>query len=202
MPQKIFTIQDEPPTWDDDDDAGLESVSEPDPDVDDFAESLPSTRLSRDFDDEAEISGNMSPVTVSAVDLPARAAKLDLADPEDGLDRDLAPDGLDKQPDPPRITSPLTARPPKSTLPRSESEGWVKPERDLLNSLDTHEPAHHITKTAGLSQGQLGHQRSRTESDISLIAKPVTVFHQDAEEDVATPTLAQGTTQEEDTVVL
>jgi hypothetical protein len=32
LPQKIFTVQDEPPSWDDEDDAGLESVSEPDND--------------------------------------------------------------------------------------------------------------------------------------------------------------------------
>ncbi|KAK8845476.1 hypothetical protein IAR55_006189 [Kwoniella newhampshirensis] len=30
LPQKIFTVQDEPPSWDEDYDAGLESVSEPD----------------------------------------------------------------------------------------------------------------------------------------------------------------------------
>lgn len=30
MPQKIFSVQDEPPSWDEDDEAGLESVSEPD----------------------------------------------------------------------------------------------------------------------------------------------------------------------------
>ncbi|KAK4686864.1 cysteine protease ATG4, partial [Tremellales sp. Uapishka_1] len=32
LPQKIFTVADEPPTWDDDDETGLESVSEPDMD--------------------------------------------------------------------------------------------------------------------------------------------------------------------------
>jgi len=36
LSQKIFTVQDEPSTWDDEDDAGLESVSEPD--VDDPSE--------------------------------------------------------------------------------------------------------------------------------------------------------------------
>ena len=30
LPQKIFTVQDEPSSWDDDNQAGLESVSEPD----------------------------------------------------------------------------------------------------------------------------------------------------------------------------
>ncbi|KAL7418855.1 Cysteine protease atg4 [Cryptotrichosporon argae] len=34
LPQKIFTVADEPPAWDDDEDPGLESVSEPDPDGD------------------------------------------------------------------------------------------------------------------------------------------------------------------------
>ena len=51
LPQKIFTVQDEPPTWDDDTDAGLESVSEPD--LDDLRTRLDETDLAEEVERDA-----------------------------------------------------------------------------------------------------------------------------------------------------
>ena len=52
LPQKIFTVQDEPPAWDDDDEAGLESVSEPE--MEDLADGMGETALLNVDGDEAD----------------------------------------------------------------------------------------------------------------------------------------------------
>jgi hypothetical protein len=72
MPNAIFSIVDEPSSWDDTDDAGLESFSETDPDDDDLAStSIASTTLDhreeeeavKDEEDECDVS-----LTASTVD--------------------------------------------------------------------------------------------------------------------------------------
>ncbi|UOH83832.1 cysteine protease ATG4 [Cryptococcus neoformans] len=53
LPKKIFTVQDEMPSWEEDDDAGLESVSEPDFEGDEFEE--PGTAKPR-FDSSSPVN--------------------------------------------------------------------------------------------------------------------------------------------------
>ncbi|ORY23614.1 peptidase family C54-domain-containing protein [Naematelia encephala] len=69
LPQKIFTIQEEPPSWDDDDDAGLESVSEPevDLDLDESPAGSPEVQPDDDDDEENLISAN---TTLEALNIP------------------------------------------------------------------------------------------------------------------------------------
>ena len=69
LPQKIFTVQDEPPSWDDNDEAGLESVSEPD--LDDLA----AGEMSADDDMD---DGN---TTVDAIPTSYTVPRLDAVQP-------------------------------------------------------------------------------------------------------------------------
>lgn len=84
LPKKIFTVQDEMPSWEEDDDAGLESVSEPDFEEDEFEE--PGTAKPR-FDSSSPVNEDSlngpSIVSASTAATPI-AAKEDYLDGEDG----------------------------------------------------------------------------------------------------------------------
>ncbi|WWD22424.1 hypothetical protein CI109_106915 [Kwoniella shandongensis] len=99
LPQKIFTVQDEPPTWDEDDDAGLESVSEPDLSASSSSHGdVPVQRESgipppdslagyQDVEENGPVSAN---TTVAAVDIVRGTRKLELdgGEGEEGGDDD------------------------------------------------------------------------------------------------------------------
>nr|XP_018266846.1 uncharacterized protein I303_00824 [Kwoniella dejecticola CBS 10117]OBR89004.1 hypothetical protein I303_00824 [Kwoniella dejecticola CBS 10117] len=91
LPHKIFTVQDEPPSWDEDSDAGLESVSEPDePSLDDEEiggvpitsarnHSLNSASPSSSPMDEIDLSTT----TVKPVDINAQTRNMKLSNDEE-----------------------------------------------------------------------------------------------------------------------
>ena len=182
-------MQDEPPSWDDSDDAGLESVSEPDPDLDEdpdlsldpdmdeLGDHVGTTRFFPDFEEE---DGNMSPITISAREVPRRLGHMSPPSPPiqpdlhtvelgsennaetpvhdvarsagpvedeewesgsgkferlDRLDRESTPSSqpvIVEKPSEPDLTTPshvdaasTNARPPMSSLTRSETESWI-----------------------------------------------------------------------------
>nr|XP_019014629.1 uncharacterized protein I206_00713 [Kwoniella pini CBS 10737]OCF53410.1 hypothetical protein I206_00713 [Kwoniella pini CBS 10737] len=95
LPYKIFTVQDEPPSWDQDSDAGLESVSEPDePSLDD--EEIENVPITTARTTQPESSSSSSPdhsiesnvvelsrTTVKPVDIVTKTRGLKLDDDED-----------------------------------------------------------------------------------------------------------------------
>ena len=138
LPQKIFTVQDEPPSWDDDDDTGLESVSEPDmdgmndldvePDDDDeLADSFAQTKL------DSGGLGDVSAATIQPVDIAGK--KLHASEDEEGWTEELA-----STPGQARsietwegVHTRHLSRPPPVPLgtDKGETESWIRPSLEV-----------------------------------------------------------------------
>jgi cysteine protease ATG4 len=133
LPQKIFSIQDEPPIWDEDDDAGLESVSEPD--VDELSDIEPPEEEEEVVG--AELAGSNSAVAAEPVDIPhLRSLKINTSDitsakygkpaenEEADWDETIAErsDALSSQP---VLVSRGFPDMPINAIPRPNSSGWA-----------------------------------------------------------------------------
>jgi hypothetical protein len=125
LPQKIFTVQDEPPSWDDDDEAGLESVSEPD--MDDLAGDMAETVLG--VGDGGEM-GDVSSVTLRGMDIPRESSSKD-EEWEEELRSTPSQGGMEDW------MGSRTRRPPPVPLHREgragegmETESWVRPSNE------------------------------------------------------------------------
>lgn len=81
LPHKIFTVQDEPPSWGDSDDGGLESVSEPD--LSELAGSDPSMSMEAGLEPDGELD-----------DLAEDLAKTQIVGKSEAIDIPTVPNGL------------------------------------------------------------------------------------------------------------
>lgn len=120
LPQKIFTVQDEPPTWDDDDETGLESVSEPD--MDDLNDDMAETIIG---------VGDESGATLQPVDIPRKQSIEKDEEWEEELRSTPSQGGLSDW------VGSHSRRPPPVPLVREGREGegmgtesWVRPKNE------------------------------------------------------------------------
>ena len=121
LPEKIFTVHDEPPTWDENDDAGLESVSEPEIDdvIDNIAEfSMTDDATEADITLETVIIPSHSPMTQNAVDDEGWGSK-----PERSATPSNQPIVVDKSSSELRRDRPIIVE-------RMRTESWVQTGRE------------------------------------------------------------------------
>lgn len=144
LPQKIFTVQDEPPSWDDDDDTGLESVSEPDMDDLDDEAVVDENELSGDFAQTAlDDVGDVSATTIQPVDIAkkktVRARQAWRAEEQDeGTGEEEWTEELAGTPGQGRSVENWegvhSRRPPPVPLGREgrgETESWIRPSKEV-----------------------------------------------------------------------
>lgn len=120
LPQKIFTVQDEPPTWDDDDETGLESVSEPDMD-----------ELNDDMAETVIGNGDESAATLRPMDIPRKQSEDRDEEWEEELKSTPSQGALGDW------AGSHTRRPPPVPLAKegsevegTETESWVRPRKE------------------------------------------------------------------------
>ena len=116
LPQKIFTVQEEPPSWGDDDETGLESVSEPD--LDDLADDVADTHVSESEEEEFD-NADVSSMTVGPIQIPSKSAYTAPRRSEDdewdtGLDRGTP------------SSQPIFVERPSDETTRRPEEIWVQ----------------------------------------------------------------------------
>lgn len=137
MPYKIFTVQNEPPVWDDNDDAGLESVSEPDMSDDDRGTtgSSPITNRHEDEEEEEMLRDEFTTTTKNAIEIEtdqtriaaSKSTAISRAEDDDAAAlKDNTKQGngmsLESKPRPPK------PRPLQSMGPMgSDTQSWIRP---------------------------------------------------------------------------
>jgi cysteine protease ATG4 len=181
LPQKIFSVQEEPPTWDDDDAAGLESVSEPDlSDEDGVARPIPGG-------DEEELLADPELVTLDTRPTLRQAPRVSVEEEEwdapspipilgGVIDRSATPNSIPVLVERPSMDMPKNAIPASPSLGRGQSgngdgralmdegedksggeRGGREEEEDMATSMDMGQPRRP-------TQGPRGMMRQRTDS--------------------------------------
>ncbi|WRT63710.1 uncharacterized protein IL334_000633 [Kwoniella shivajii] len=155
LPHKIFSVQDEPPSWDADSDAGLESVSEPgEPSLDDEEienvpitsnrqDHSPTTAFSKDSDDieDEDVDLISANTTVGAVDIVRKTRKMGLGDDE-GDEEEWTEGGTPQSQRPVLVERPTPT--PTSTTSRQAS--WPKPNSSSNSSSTAAKPLPQMEK--------------------------------------------------------
>ncbi|WVQ62532.1 uncharacterized protein L199_000674 [Kwoniella botswanensis] len=152
LPQKIFTVQDEPPSWDVDSDAGLESVSEPDePSLDDEEiEGVPISSHRQPIsspgveNEEVVLSRNTTAKAVDIINHSTKGMRIGDDEEEEEEDWTLGGTPLSQKPILIERLTPTTATSRQGSWPKpskQEQEQESVPEEQILFPRKKEEPS-------------------------------------------------------------